>query len=1329
MQTPTRSKTRKQRLIQIAIIVRTKNRPQQLKRCLRSLVAQKRPADSVVVINDGGSNIDSVIKRFSKLKIHLINNDTSQGRAVAGNQGVQAVKSDVIGFLDDDDRFLPGHLQRLEKAMLNFDSKVVYSGCRLLKRDVLGDKEVLQEEPIGEFNDSYDAQRLYYENYIPLINLLINRKLWLEVGGFDEKFDVFEDWDVLLRLSKLTSFYHVDYITAEYAIWGNGQITQNMSHDNWIVAYQQFLAKHLLSLDESDLSKQLAEYWRLSQERRGILTELVAEKHSLLDQLATQNQVAEYEQLQSDWTTKYQLLESEYTQLQSDWQLKYEQLQSDWQLKYEQLQTDWQLKHESVQSGWTNKYEQLQQLHRMDQLHWQQQYGELEQSNKALEESSQQSIIGINTTALKQIWQSLPATDYRLATLSDGIIDDYQHLADWIHSRATKLEQLQLVLVEQTQPINEEYQLLTKQLNQLINLITASHWPQIRRYANSVREIQSQTQKLFNQVESYFSNTKTISCKIGLDNLLASTPAEIPLSRCLSNHYPVVMTIAGSAEKPNVMQNMEQLGDTPFVLDTVEKALVFNLYCSLDNFYRLDILFGTFLRTNSCDLRIIIRDIKSKEVIRLVIINALYIFDNRLHPIEFNPIQDSAGKNYQVEIDSPDATNESSVAVWCYSQKPSINYCQQYPESTTIELLPQWVQAEILNSPLSLNSSEATHLFMLFGIQQVTSVLQLKIFLRRLNDSIIQANSSASVIIVGQFNAELRLYCQQQQLEILEIGQIPANLLTLLNQNKQQNATYSWYCEITAMPQLDCVVRAEEIFANQEKAALIIPLEKYQDGKIRAGYATFIWNGILETPMEGNAADHPYHNYRRVINAASSQLIIIKNEVLNALDLQEVGVYYTPMYQVTELIWQLQEKQYQTYYEGALCYEHTEAYPEFTIEDSQHDNQYFYQRWEQPLLQLKISLNSLNRVINPLEQPTVLVIDATLPTYDEDSGSLRLYTLLKLWVALGYRITFFPDNLDGTFKYRHALESLGIEVFHGDYRLPELMDKRRFDFAFISRVEIGQRYIPFIRLVAPKTIIFYDTVDIHYIREQRQAEIENNPKLLETAKNTKRQELANCISANRVITVTEEDGHHLQKELPNLDFAVIPNIHQQYNGEPVDFAQRKGLVFIGNYNHTPNEDSVYYFIDHILPKVRQKLPYIRLYLIGSNMSEKMQNLVHENVEVVGWVDEVEPEFAKRRVFVSFLRYGAGMKGKLGQALSVGLPVVTTSIGAEGMGLQQEETALIADDPTEFAEAICRLYSEEHLWNKLSSQGKQYIEEHYGEDEISDKLRNLLNIKQ
>ncbi len=1327
--------------LRIAIIVRTKDRPQLLTRSLQSLADQKRLPDEVIVINDGGVAIDDIVSNFSGLNIHLINNTSNRGRAQAGNQGVQATGCDVIAFLDDDDRFLSDHLQRLEKAMLHFDAKVAYSGCRLLKRELLGDETViLQENAIGEFNDPYDAKRLRYENYIPLINLLIDRALWLSVGGFDESFDVFEDWDVLQRLSTRTHFYHLNRMTTEYAIWGNSQITQRIDQSRWRKAYRQFLKKHVMPLPAPKKLKYLTEYWLVSQERRGIVQNTQREKQALqlelnqnsqsleqvrlqLEQEQNKNQQLQSDsakqraQLESDWSSKYEQLQSDsakqIAQLESDWSSKYEQLQSDsakqtaqlqsdWLTKYEQLQSDSAKQRAQLESDWSSKYEQLQSDSAKQMASFKQQqlaehkkrYTELqktaqqkEQHNQSLQNSlhelSKQIAVGMSSVALEKMLHSqVPPT----------AVGDYQQLTDWIRAQVKQLSGLET----QIQPLRTESHQLREQLATLVK--ATSRWPHLRRYARFVQAIAQRAEIVISQTEQYISTSSGLGLKGVLkhDN---SEQEEIPPPRPLSDVYPTFRSFAGSTENPQLMQSVNQLGKQAFMLEA-GKVLAFTVYCSLDNFCQLDIFLGTCLRINACHVRVIIRALNTP--LRILYLEGIEIFDNRFHSIGFEAIADSAGKTYQIEIDSPDANEQSVIAVWCHSKKPQIS---EAPPQELHSPLPHQLQEDLLAFPVSARlrtqSAPAPHLFMLRGLTESTPVLKLHLFLARLAHAL--ADSYGRVVICGQLNPTVEQYCQQYELITLQES---LELRGVLEWGKsQEQVEYLWCCELDARPQPDIVERAMEIFVSNPKAALLVPMEKYSNGTIRAGYASL----EHETVLAGAPADHPAYAYRRTVDATSSQLVIIK--MTGLLDLNEMSAYHTPQYQLTELIWQLKEQQYEAIYDGAVCYEHDQPYPELTT--LALDSCYFYKRWHPTFISAP--------------QPSVLVIDATLPMYDEDSGSLRIYTLLKIWVSLGYQITFFPDNLDGQFKYRHALEALGIKVFYGKYSLADAMAQRPFDFAFICRVDIGHRYIPFVRFLSPQTVIFYDTVDIHYIREQRQAEIENNPKLAASAQATKRKELSNCLLADRVITVTADDGHHLQEELPHLDYSVIPNIHQQHPRAETGFEQRDGLVFIGNYNHHPNDDAVYYFVEKVLPKIHARFPGVCLYLIGSYMKDKMKALASDTIKVVGWVDEVEPEFAKRRVFVSYLRYGAGMKGKLGQALSLGLPVVSTSIGAEGMGLVGEETALIADNPDDFADAVCRLYTDSVLWEKLSQQGREYIEQHFGETAVRETLRALLRL--
>lgn len=168
-------------------------------------------------------------------------------------------------------------------------------------------------------------------------------------------------------------------------------------------------------------------------------------------------------------------------------------------------------------------------------------------------------------------------------------------------------------------------------------------------------------------------------------------------------------------------------------------------------------------------------------------------------------------------------------------------------------------------------------------------------------------------------------------------------------------------------------------------------------------------------------------------------------------------------------------------------------------------------------------------------------------------------------------------------------------------------------------------------------------------------------------------------------------------------------------------------MFLGGFNHPPNVDSVVYFAEEIFPLITSKLPDICLYIVGSNPPREVLSLQSSNIKVTGLVPELTPYFESSRVFVAPLRYGAGVKGKIVQSMAHGLPVVTTSIGAEGMGLIDGENALIADTPQEFAAQVIRLYNDEELWYRLSANSIKHVEKNYSYEVAKNTIRRIISI--
>jgi len=287
---------------------------------------------------------------------------------------------------------------------------------------------------------------------------------------------------------------------------------------------------------------------------------------------------------------------------------------------------------------------------------------------------------------------------------------------------------------------------------------------------------------------------------------------------------------------------------------------------------------------------------------------------------------------------------------------------------------------------------------------------------------------------------------------------------------------------------------------------------------------------------------------------------------------------------------------------------------------------------------------------------------------------------------------------------------------------------RSYSIVVLSYPEIMHSYAPLIRAYMPNAQLIYDTVDLHGIRLHREALTKNNDiNLLEKAKTYEQMECANLESADLVIAVTDTERSEILKRVPDAKVQVIPNIHSIIKETP-PFESRQGLLFIGHYLHSPNEDAIFYFVDEILPQIKEQLGSIPFFILGSSVTGSMKRVESDTVHIIGYVEDPVPWFNKTRVFVAPLRYGAGMKGKIGQSLGLGLPAVTTSIGAEGMMLENGKHVLIADNPTDFANEVIKLYQDPVLWNKLAEQGRLHISQHFSETAARGIIQKVFSSK-
>jgi GT2 family glycosyltransferase/ubiquinone/menaquinone biosynthesis C-methylase UbiE len=359
---------------------------------------------------------------------------------------------------------------------------------------------------------------------------------------------------------------------------------------------------------------------------------------------------------------------------------------------------------------------------------------------------------------------------------------------------------------------------------------------------------------------------------------------------------------------------------------------------------------------------------------------------------------------------------------------------------------------------------------------------------------------------------------------------------------------------------------------------------------------------------------------------------------------------------------------------------------------------------------------------------TILVIDHYVPQFDKDAGSRTTFQLLQLFTKLNYNVKFIGDNFFRHEPYTTHLQQMGIEVLYGvwyrDHWQEWISENREYiDFVYINRPHISAKYIDEIKKRTNARVIYYGH-DLHYVREQRQYEIEKRPELLKSAKKWKTIETGLFRKSDHIVTLSSDEKEIIEKETGKNNVHIIPAFYYSGFQEPItNFNDRQHLLFIGGFGHQPNIDAVLWFSREVFPVIAEKLKNVKFLIVGSNAPEEVRNLQSDDINVLGYISDetLDNLYRSVKMVVIPLRYGAGVKGKTVEAMYHGVPFVTTRFGIEGLKDIQQVTESY-DTAATFADAVLKLYNNNEELAAFSRNSIEYAKQNFSEDNV----KNIIN---